>query len=147
MAAAVAGDSSNWSLKAVIDWALNPYKNGIPTEKISKIDRKKANDNEKEWGNSMIGDSGNGNWTTKLGEKAVGEILRLKGETPKRISKACKKDCYEPDWETEEGVYEVKTRNWTTQGTAGEKVLGTPYKYANIPKLYGKPLKIVCIAY
>ena len=52
-----------------------------------------------------------------------------------------------PDWETEDGIYEVKTRNWTTSGTAGEKILGTPFKYANIPVLYGKPLYIVTIAY
>ena len=41
----------------------------------------------------------------------------------------------------------MKTRSWTTSGTAGEKVFGVPYKYAEIPKLYGKPLKIVCVAY
>ena len=54
---------------------------------------------------------------------------------------------YKPDWETEDGIYEVKTRNWTTTGTAGEKILGTPFKYADIPVLYKKPLYIVTIAY
>ena len=44
-------------------------------------------------------------------------------------------------------IYEVKTRNWTTSGTAGEKVLGTMYKYSDIPIIYKKPLKIVCVAY
>jgi hypothetical protein len=44
-------------------------------------------------------------------------------------------------------MYEVKTRNWTTTGTAGEKVLGVMYKYSDIPDLYGKPLKIVCVAF
>ena len=52
-----------------------------------------------------------------------------------------------PDWETDKYIYEVKTRNWTTSGTAGEKVLGVMYKYSEIPELYGKPLKIVCVAY
>lgn len=31
-------------------------------------------------------------------------------------------------------------------GTAGEKVLGTWIKYQNIRELYGKPLRIVCVA-
>ena len=29
--------------------------------------------------------------------------------------------------------------------TAGEKILGSPFKYADIPQLYGKPLKILCM--
>ena len=49
--------------------------------------------------------------------------------------------------ETDDAIWEVKTRNWNTPGTAGEKVLGVPYKYSDIPRLYGKPLKIVLVAY
>ena len=52
-----------------------------------------------------------------------------------------------PDWETEDAIWEVKTRNWSVPGTAGEKILGVPYKYSDVPELYGKPLKIVCVAY
>ena len=44
-------------------------------------------------------------------------------------------------------MYEVKTSNWWVSGTAGEKVYGTFIKYQNIPELYGKPLRIVCVAY
>ncbi len=43
-------------------------------------------------------------------------------------------------------MYEVKTSNWWVSGTAGEKVYGTFIKYQNIPELYGKPLRIVCVA-
>jgi hypothetical protein len=70
-------------------------------------------------------------------------LLVLKGRVwrPKTING------YKPDWETEDGIYDAKTRNWTTSGTAGEKILGTPYKYANVPIDYGKPLYIVTIAY
>jgi hypothetical protein len=53
---------------------------------------------------------------------------------------------FRPDWETDEFIYEVKTSNWWVDGTAGEKVLGTFIKYQNIPELYGKPLRIVCVA-
>ena len=43
-------------------------------------------------------------------------------------------------------MYEVKTSNWWVNGTAGEKVYGTFIKYQNISDLYGKPLRIVCVA-
>jgi len=67
----------------------------------------------------------------------------LRGENPRKPEH---KGGFNPDWETDEYIYEVKTSNWWVSGTAGEKVLGTFIKYQKIPKLYGKPLKIVCIA-
>lgn len=103
--------------------------------------------NEKNWGNDIIGNDKikqTSQWTTKLGENFVAKILSDKGYTVKR---PIKKEGYKPDWEIEEAIIEVKTRNWNTTGTAGEKVLGAPYKYAAIPRLYGKPLKIICVAY
>ena len=57
------------------------------------------------------------------------------------------KNGFHPDWETEDCLYEVKSRNYTTTGTAGEKILGSPIKYINIPKIYGKPLKIVVLGF
>jgi hypothetical protein len=54
---------------------------------------------------------------------------------------------YEPDLECDDFVYEVKARSWTTPGTAGEKILGTPLKYGEVPRLYHKPLQIVLVAY
>ena len=104
----------------------------------------KHNDVEKKWGNLITEQTNNNQWTTKLGETILKEILLVqKGDVwrPKQL------DGHKPDWETEDGIYEVKTRNWTTSGTAGEKILGTPFKYADIPVLYKKPLYIVTIAY
>lgn len=129
-----------------VDWALKGWKNGITTKKISKVERDIANRNEKIWGNMMIGNDTptNNQWTTKLGEQLVYDMLVSNGENvtrPKKISG------YKPDWETDYAIWEVKTRNWTTSGTAGEKVFGVPYKYSDVPKLYNKPLKIVCVAY
>ena len=40
-----------------------------------------------------------------------------------RVWRPKKINGYKPDWETEDGIYEAKTRNWTTSGTAGEKIL------------------------
>ena len=54
---------------------------------------------------------------------------------------------YSPDLECDEYVYEVKGRSWSTPGTAGEKILGVPLKYGEVPKLYGKPLRIILVGY
>ena len=98
---------------------------------------------EKEWGNAMIGQKNNGQWTTLLGERLVYDVLKRLGENPRKVQR---KGGFEPDWETDNYMYEVKTSNWWVGGTAGEKVLGTWIKYQDIPELYGKPLRIVCLA-
>ena len=123
----------------VIDWATQKGK-WLNVKQNNKEDNKQ----EKEWGNLIISQVENNQWTTNLGETILKEVLLvLKGKVwrPKTINN------YKPDWETEDGIYEAKTRNWTTSGTAGEKILGTPYKYSDIPIYYGKPLYIVTIAY
>jgi hypothetical protein len=105
--------------------------------------KKEAQDNEKKWGNEIIQQTNNGQWTTLLGEGLVFEVLKMRGENPRKV---VRKEGFEPDWETDEYMYEVKTSNWWVAGTAGEKVYGTFIKYQNIPELYGKPLRIVCVA-
>lgn len=84
------------------------------------------------------------NWTTKIGETIAKEIQILLGKSvshPKPIQ------TWEPDLETEDYVIEVKSQTYFTTGTAGEKILGVPFKYAEIPALFGKPLRIICLAY
>ena len=138
------------SFQEVVSWAIIPFNNGLtydikktPELTIGK-QRDIAQKTEKEWGNQIIGQKNNGNWTTLLGEGIVFETLKKLGENPRKPET---KNGYLPDWETDKYIYEVKTRSWTTSGTAGEKVLGVIYKYSDIPELYGKPLKIVCVAY
>ena len=137
------------SYQDIVTWATTPYYNGLTydvkkTPKLTVSEQRKiAQNNEKEWGNQIIGQKDNGNWTTLLGEGIVFETLKKLGENPRKPKT---KNGYSPDWETDNYIYEVKTRNWTTSGTAGEKVLGVMYKYSDIPELYGKPLKIVCVA-
>jgi len=132
------------SLKERITWAITK-----PPKIIKKLNctiksqKDTAQKEEKQWGNRMIGQSNNGQWTTLLGEKLVYDVLKQKGENPRKVQK---KEGFQPDWETDNYIYEVKTSNWYVDGTAGEKVYGTFIKYQNIPELYGKPLKIVCIA-
>jgi hypothetical protein len=138
------------SFQEVLNWAIHPFINGLTytLKKTNELTITKQRDiaqkTEKNWGNQIIGQSNNGNWTTLLGEGIVFETLKKLGENPRKPEN---KNGYSPDWETDEYIYEVKTRNWTTSGTAGEKVLGVMYKYSEIPELYGKPLKIVCVAY
>lgn len=118
----------------IIKWTKNSYiKNN-----------KKAKDNEYNWGNLMIKSVANCMWSSILGEKIVYDLVKRLGFN---IWKPEKIQGYQPDFETDKYVFEVKTRNWTTSGTAGEKVLGVPYKYSDIPRLYKKPLKIILVAY
>ncbi len=81
-------------------------------------------------------------WTNKFGEHLAEEIYTLQGKT---VSKPVKKEHYQPDSEVEDAIVEAKTQTFYTSGTAGEKILGCPFKYAEIPDLYGKPLKILCM--
>lgn len=107
-------------------------------------------EDEDKWGQSIIQcNKKNTQYTTKLGEGIVGEILEYLKLGPKSKTKKKLADGQnvEPDWIANDGVYECKTRTWNTPGTAGEKIFGTPYKYAEVPKLYNKPLYIVCIAF
>jgi len=132
------------NLQERINWAISKP---LKLEKKSNITMKKQQDNAKEdekaWGNTMIGQKNNKQWTTKLGEGLVYDILELRGENPKKVE--CKEGL-KPDWQTDDYIYEVKTSNWWCPGTAGEKVLGTWIKYQNIPEIFGKPLRIVCVA-
>ncbi len=81
-------------------------------------------------------------WTNLFGEYICEEIYIILG---KDITKPPKKENYQPDYEVDDSIIEVKTGTFYTNGTAGEKILGCPFKYADIPELYSKNLKIVCI--
>ena len=127
-----------------IEWATTKPQQIQKKDGTTMAHQKKVfQENEKKWGNAMIQQTNNGQWTTLLGENLVFDVLKLRGENPRKV---VRKDGFEPDWETDEYIYEVKTSNWWVDGTAGEKVYGTWIKYQNIPELYGKPLRIVCVA-
>ena len=81
-------------------------------------------------------------WTNKFGEHICEEMYSLLGKV---VSKPVKKEHYQPDSEVDDAIIEAKAGTFHTGGTAGEKILGTPFKYAEIPALYGKPLKILCM--
>jgi hypothetical protein len=81
-------------------------------------------------------------WTNRFGEYICYEIFTLLGHIPKKPEK---KEHFQPDCEIENAIIEAKTQTYFTSGTAGEKILGSVFKYADIPQLYNKPLKIICI--
>ena len=81
-------------------------------------------------------------WTGKFGEHICEELYLLLG---KSTSSPHAKHGYKPDLETDDAVLEVKTQTFYTTGTAGEKILGCPFKYSEVPDLWGKPLKIICL--
>ena len=119
------------------------------TESEKKL--KESKEIEKKWGNDVMGTSESKQWTTTLCQNIVMEALIKLGR--KNVSKTVKMKSsirdkqYEPDLECDEYVYEVKGRSWSTPGTAGEKILGVPLKYGELPKLYKKPLRVVLVGY
>jgi hypothetical protein len=64
-------------------------------------------------------------WSGVFGEEIVRQILLNRGCN---VTKPGKINNLMLDLETDNYLYEVKTRNYTTPGTIGEKILGTPYK-------------------
>jgi hypothetical protein len=81
-------------------------------------------------------------WTNRFGEHISEEIAILSGKKPKKPRKI---NNMQPDIELDSAIWEIKTQTYFTPGTAGEKILGCPFKYADVPLLYGKPLYIVCV--
>ena len=76
-------------------------------------------------------------WTTKLGEEMVKQLLQnrnLKVTRPKK--RIIDGIGYCVDWETDNAIWEVKSRNYSTAGTAGEKIFGTVWKYSILPKIF-----------
>jgi len=126
-----------------LNWALTPFPNGNTYTSISAEKRLKANTDETDWGMKAVG-TVKSNWSAVLGERLVEWVLTLLGEEPTRPPAH---EGYKVDFEGKSALYEVKTRNWTTTGSAGEKVLGCLYKYSDLPSKFKKPLKIVCVAY
>ncbi len=106
---------------------------------------------EKKWGNEVMGTKSKKQWTTTLCQNLVKETLekleRVNVETVTKKTSSLRDKKYDPDLQCDKYVYEVKGRSWCTPGTAGEKVLGVPLKYGEVPRLYQKPLRIILVAY
>mgnify|MGYP007047405692 CR=1 FL=1 len=135
--------------KEIIQWIFNDLTFlPIIDDELCMTKRKKIlKKNEFEWGKKMLllknkNIKVNKQWTNKFGEYICEEIYTLLDKNvyiPKKINH------FQPDLETDNEIIEVKTGTYGTEGTAHEKILGVPFKYADIPELYKKPLKIFLI--
>ena len=134
--------------KEVVQWLFGDLSFLPPIEKKNKTaDEAVLKVLEDKWGQTMLKVRRpdlklDKQWTNKFGEHLCEELYSLLGKT---VSKPVKKEHYQPDSEVEDAIVEAKAGTFHTGGTAGEKILGCPFKYAEIPDLYGKPLKIVCM--
>jgi hypothetical protein len=134
--------------KEVVQWLFGDLSFLPPIEKKNKTqDTKKYKVLEDEWGRAILKKKRpdlelKGQWTNRFGEHLIEELYKLLGQN---IAKPANKDGHEPDLETDDYIIEVKTETYWTEGTAGEKILGCPFKYASVPRLYGKPMKIICL--
>ena len=133
------GNCTYLSKPKVLEWLF------ADTRFVSSLDKQK----EDAWGRSLIGYHTN-QWTTFLGENILKEILTLLHKDPTRVKVPLRGNNGKrlmPDFEASDGLYENKARTYSTTGTAGEKILGTPLKYCECNRLYGKPLFIVCMGF
>jgi hypothetical protein len=135
----------------VIKWCYGPVTDFSLVNTSNPAKLKQANQIEMQWANGVIKHTGGNQWTTKLCQDLAMEGLIALGRKNVRntrgIQSSVRAKKYEPDLECDEFVYEVKGRSWTTPGTAGEKILGVPLKYGELPKLYHKPLRIILVGY
>ena len=101
---------------------------------FDKLKNKYSNLPEKQWSNSF-------------GEYIAQELCILQNKNYECQKKTTLPDrkTFKLDIEVEDSMIEVKTGTRYTQGTAHEKIAGVPFKYRNVPTLYKKPLKILCI--
>lgn len=136
---------------SVIRWCYEPVTEFslITTSDPMKLALSK--EDEKTWGNEVIQHKNGKQWTTKLCQSVVMEALIALGRKNVRNTTSKKSSVrdkfYQPDLECDEYIYEVKGRSWCTPGTAGEKILGVPLKYGELPSLYKKSLRIVLVGY
>ncbi len=131
--------------RTVVMWVFRDFSFLNPNNSSMKMEQLKVL--EDEWGRKVLKQRRpdlrlRQQWTGTFGEHLFEELCMLSGEG---VSKPVKKENFRPDWETPSAIVEVKTGTYYTQGTAGEKILGVPFKYADIPNMYAKPLHIVCI--
>ena len=134
--------------KEVIQWLFGDLSFLGEIERVNKSkDDEKYKVLEDKWGQTVLKIRRpdlklDKQWTNKFGEHLCEEMCMLLG---KKVSKPKKMKNYQPDSEVDDAIVEAKAQTFYTSGTAGEKILGCPFKYAEIPELYGKPLKIVCM--
>lgn len=131
----------------VIAPTLRNWIKGTDFDQMKK--NKKQNDIEYEMIRECYNTQSRKQWTNEFGEDVVRHVLALLGHDvyPKRPVFTHDGQTYVLDIETDKCLVEVKTRNWTTSGTAGEKIAGVPFKYRYVSNESKKPVLIVLVGY
>lgn len=86
-------------------------------------------------------------WTSSFGELLVKEILVYQNNTLSIQERTKLPNGLVSDLETPNAVIEVKTRNYTTTGTAGEKIFSALWNYADVYTLTSKKVYIILVGY
>ena len=135
--------------KEVIQWLIGDlsFLPGIEEQKSKSKNGKARKILEDNWGKKALKLKRpdlklDGQWTNKFGEHLLEEIYEIQNL---KFYKPVNKNNHQPDLEVDEYMLEAKAETYFTEGTAGEKILGVPFKYRNVPELYKKPLKIYCL--
>jgi len=141
----------------VLKWVLGIDKQNDKTirqtVKLTQERRRVLNDKaETKWGISKCTSLATKNWTTCISENFSKELIYYLFNNNKIISNKKRKitipnnpDC-KPDIEIDDYIFEIKCKKWHSNGTAGEKILGTPIKYNQISDATGKKVRIILLA-
>lgn len=81
-------------------------------------------------------------WTGTFGEHLVYKALYAMDTFPVAIRET---EGLTPDFLTKDRVVEVKTGSYSGSNSNIYNLLATPYKYAEVPISFGRPLDIVCV--
>ncbi len=85
-------------------------------------------------------------WSGPFSENLVREFLQISGKIARKPKTIVGRKKYNLDLETDDFIYEIKSQTYYTTGTAGEKIMGSQFKYAEVPQLVNKPLIIIVAA-
>lgn len=127
----------------VVHWLCGKT-NFLFPEGVSNVIRKERIEREKKWGAHVLGKPipDKLHWTGPFGEYIGYDLMKnWHGEVwkPQTIQG------FNLDWETDHIIMEVKTGAHFVKGSIDEKILGTPFKYVDVPQIYGKPLWVLCV--
>lgn len=129
--------------KEVLQWMMEDF---TFLNRNNEVKKSKMKELEDEWGKNIVRELTKKDikkmWTGDFGEALCKELLLV---LDYNIKNPEKKGHIDPDLETDEYIIEVKNGTYFTGGTAHEKILGIPYKYRDVYKLYNKPLLVVSL--
>jgi hypothetical protein len=134
------------------EWLSYVSPSCIDSRKVKRM----MNEREKDFGKRILlsiknykGKIDTNQWSNNVCEHLVKKLLEKNGEKVIRCRTVKDYDgmSKKPDFETDTRIIEVKGRNYTTDGTAGQKIFSIIFEYACIPKIFEKPLYVVLVGF